>query len=98
MGMERWDSPPSSQRSGPSCHGLSALERRISPPMITLTLIRHAATAWNDDGRYQGRGDPDLSTRGVSQAHALARRLTEHRAVRESVLASDRRRACLTAA
>jgi alpha-ribazole phosphatase/probable phosphoglycerate mutase len=65
--------------------------------MITLTLIRHAATAWNDNGRYQGRCDPDLSTRGVSQAHALARRLTEHRAGCDSVWASDRRRAWHTA-
>jgi broad specificity phosphatase PhoE len=66
--------------------------------MITLTLIRHAATAFNDDGRYQGQCDPDLSTRGVSQAQALARRLTEQCAVFDSVWASDRRRAWRTAA
>jgi len=66
--------------------------------MITLTLIRHAATASNDDGRYQGQGDPDLSIRGVSQAKALARRLTVQRAVFDSIWASDRRRAWHTAA
>src|SRR5260370_7717308 len=96
--MGRWASPLSPQLWGPSGQGFPALERRISPPMITLTLIRHAATAWNDDGRYQGRCDPDLSTRGVSQAQALARRLTEHRAGCDSVWASDRRRAWHTAA
>ncbi len=66
--------------------------------MLTLTVFRHAATALNDDGRYQGQRDPDLSTRGVSQAHALARRLAEQRAVFDSVWASDRRRAWRTAA
>ncbi len=72
------------------------MERTISPPLITL--IRHAATALNDDGRYQGQCDRDLSTRGVSQARALARRLAEQRAVFDSVWASDRRRAWRTAA
>ncbi len=66
--------------------------------MVTLTLIRHAATAFNDEGRYQGQRDPDLSTRGVSQAKALARRLAAQRAVFDSVWASDRRRAWRTAA
>src|SRR5260370_6596529 len=98
MGMGRWGSLPSSRRSGRSCHGLPALGGPISPPMITLTLIRHAATASNDDGRYQGQGDPDLSIRGVSQAKALARRLVEQGAVFDSIWASDRRRAWHTAA
>jgi broad specificity phosphatase PhoE len=65
--------------------------------MITLTLIRHAATSLNDDGRYQGQCDPDLSIRGVSQATALGRRLAEQRAVFGSIWASDRRRAWHTA-
>ncbi len=65
--------------------------------MTTLTLIRHAATALNDDGRYQGQCDPDLSDPGVSQAKALGRRLAKEGAVFDSVWASDRRRAWRTA-
>lgn len=65
--------------------------------MITLTLIRHAATALNDDGRYQGRCDPDLSEPGVSQAKGLGRRIAKESAVFDSVWASDRHRALCTA-
>ena len=38
-------------------------------------LVRHAQTAWNAEGRWQGQHDVPLSDRGREQARALARRL-----------------------
>ncbi|HEX7051917.1 MAG TPA: histidine phosphatase family protein [Longimicrobiales bacterium] len=40
--------------------------------MLTLTLVRHAATALNATRRYQGHVDPPLSREGESQARGLA--------------------------
>ncbi len=42
---------------------------------LDLLLIRHAATAWSEAGRYQGRSDPPLSAAGQAAAALLARRL-----------------------
>ncbi len=44
--------------------------------MTLLYLIRHARTAWNDNGRMQGWADQPLDDHGRAQAHALARRLS----------------------
>jgi len=60
-----------------------------------LWLIRHAESAWNAMGLWQGHADPGLSARGVAQAEALARALSE--AGIEAVVASDLRRARATA-
>ena len=35
-----------------------------TPPGTPLVLIRHGATAWNLDGRIQGRSDPPLAAEG----------------------------------
>jgi broad specificity phosphatase PhoE len=43
--------------------------------MRRLTLVRHALTDWNANGRLQGHLDCPLSREGVTQAHALARRV-----------------------
>lgn len=43
--------------------------------MPLLTLIRHARTTWNTDGRMQGWADPPLDDHGRAQARALAQRL-----------------------
>jgi broad specificity phosphatase PhoE len=43
--------------------------------MRRLTLIRHALTDWNANGRLQGHLDCPLSAEGVSQARALAKRV-----------------------
>lgn len=43
---------------------------------MRLVLVRHAETAWNVEGRHQGRGcDIGLSEAGQAQARALADRL-----------------------
>ncbi len=42
------------------------------PPPLRLWLVRHAATDWTAEGRYQGRLDPPLSAAGRQEAAALA--------------------------
>lgn len=60
-----------------------------------LWLIRHAESAWNAMGLWQGHADPGLSTRGLAQAKALAQQLEGHDI--EAIVASDLRRARETA-
>lgn len=43
--------------------------------MRRLSLIRHAVTAWNTEGRIQGHLDCALSEEGVEQARALGQRV-----------------------
>lgn len=64
-----------------------------------LLLIRHAESEWNASGRWQGHGDPSLSSRGREQAKRLAESLLEqgqggHLA---ALFSSDLRRARETA-
>ncbi|HRF49228.1 MAG TPA: histidine phosphatase family protein, partial [Anaerolineales bacterium] len=40
--------------------------------MTVLYLIRHARSAWNAEGRWQGQADPVLDDVGLAQAAALA--------------------------
>jgi broad specificity phosphatase PhoE len=60
-----------------------------------LWLIRHAESAWNAMGMWQGHADPGLSPRGLVQAEALAKSLDAHGI--EAIAASDLRRARETA-
>ena len=46
---------------------------------MKLLLARHGETAWNAEGRYQGREDIALSATGEAQARALGERLRELR-------------------
>jgi len=58
-------------------------------------LIRHAESTWNAAGRWQGHGDPPLSSAGRGQAAALAEQL-ETEAI-EVLMASDLTRSVQTA-
>ena len=61
----------------------------------TVILVRHGESAWNRDGRYQGRIDTDLSSLGRQQAVLVGRRLAdEHLA---AIYSSPLRRALDTA-
>jgi broad specificity phosphatase PhoE len=63
-----------------------------------LALIRHGATEWNRDGRWQGQTDVPLSAAGRAQAARLARRLQAEGARFDALYASDQKRARETAA
>src|SRR3954470_19573703 len=43
--------------------------------VMNLLLVRHGETAWNREGRYQGRTDVPLSSDGEAQVRALGARL-----------------------
>jgi probable phosphoglycerate mutase len=44
----------------------------------TLFLVRHGRTAWNEEGRFQGRSDIPLSPAGRADARASGQRLAAH--------------------
>src|SRR5262249_52372680 len=64
-------------------------------PMVRLLLIRHAATAWTEQGRFQGQTDMPLSPHGWRQVAALAQRLKAE--TLHVLYASDLQRAWETA-
>ncbi|MGM9929549.1 MAG: histidine phosphatase family protein [Bacillus sp. (in: firmicutes)] len=45
--------------------------------MLTLYLVRHGQTEWNVMHKMQGRGNGELTEKGVADAKALARRLAD---------------------
>jgi probable phosphoglycerate mutase len=63
--------------------------------MVRLLLIRHAATAWTAQGRFQGQTDVPLSPHGRRQVAALAQRLRAE--TLHMLYASDLQRAWETA-
>ncbi len=60
-----------------------------------MILVRHGATDWNEEGRYQGQSDTPLNAAGLAQAGALAEVLADSRI--EAVFSSDLARAQQTA-
>ena len=63
--------------------------------MRRLTLVRHGATAWNAQGRFQGQNDVALSELGREQARALAQRFEG--VAFDRIVSSDLARAAETA-
>ena len=63
--------------------------------MVRILLIRHAATAWTAQGRFQGQTDVPLSPHGRRQVAALAQRLRAE--TLHTLYASDLQRAWETA-
>ena len=62
---------------------------------LTLTLVRHGTTAWNEGGRWQGLTDVPLGPQGEAQALSLREQLREQRF--DQVFSSDLQRAARTA-
>jgi len=60
-----------------------------------IILVRHGHTIFNEQGRYQGQMDTELSQTGLKQAAAVARRLQRENI--SAVYSSDLRRAGQTA-
>jgi len=65
-------------------------------PPTTLLLVRHGETALSAEKRFSGRGDAELTERGVAQANAVAARLSSYRDL-VAVVSSPLRRALQTA-
>lgn len=64
-----------------------------------LLLIRHGVTAWNREGRWQGRLDPPLSEDGRREAQLLADRMARDGDLRPArIISSTLARAAQTAA
>jgi len=63
--------------------------------MLHLILVRHGATEWNTQNRYQGQSDVPLSDLGKQQADLLAERLVDQKI--DAIYASDLKRAQMTA-
>lgn len=62
---------------------------------LTLTLVRHGTTAWNEGGRWQGLTDNPLGPLGEDQAVALSEKLRGQ--TFDRVYSSDLARAAQTA-
>jgi broad specificity phosphatase PhoE len=60
--------------------------------IVPVLIVRHAPSTWNDEGRWQGRADPPLSSAGTTMATAAARRVGQV----DLVVTSDLMRAVQT--
>ncbi len=55
--------------------GILEVTHRVTVAAMNILLVRHGETAWNREGRYQGRTDVPLSDTGKQQVAALGLRL-----------------------
>ena len=67
-----------------------------SGPATRLLLLRHGETVLSTERRFSGRGDPELTARGLAQARAAAARLSSYDV--SAVVTSPLQRARQTAA
>ena len=63
---------------------------------MRLLVLRHGASTWNSEDRWQGWGDPPLSKEGLAQAAAAAAALRDMATIAK-VISSDLARARMTA-
>lgn len=63
--------------------------------MMNIGFIRHGRTAWNEEGRIQGRSDVPLSEMGMKQVKRLGQRLVKEQW--NAIYSSDLKRAVSTA-
>jgi probable phosphoglycerate mutase len=63
--------------------------------LIKIYIARHGETTWNEEGRIQGRSDPGLSSKGVSQSLALFHQLKDRPL--SAIYTSTLRRSIVTA-
>src|SRR4051812_34649235 len=45
------------------------------PTGVRVLLLRHAMSTWNEEGRFQGRGDPPLAASATAEIEAVVRLL-----------------------
>jgi broad specificity phosphatase PhoE len=64
---------------------------------VTILLVRHGETEWNQARRHQGRFDSPLTARGIAQARAIGRLLTNLPEADAPIVASPQGRATRTA-
>jgi broad specificity phosphatase PhoE len=79
----------------------SSLRRPANFPTVTgteLLLLRHGASTWNEEQRWQGVADPPLSAAGEAQIRRAGAVLARGRERFAAVVASDLQRASRTAA
>jgi 2,3-bisphosphoglycerate-dependent phosphoglycerate mutase len=60
------------RRAGPA-----QLDHSVPPGERRLILIRHGESTWNQENRFTGWTDVDLSAAGLAESHSAARRLKE---------------------
>ncbi|AOH85685.1 phosphoglycerate mutase [Sphingomonas panacis] len=66
-------------------------------PTAQIYLLRHGETEWNTAGRFQGRLDSALTSKGIAQAEAAARRLAHVAPTIDAMFSSPLGRARQTA-
>lgn len=65
--------------------------------MSKLVLLRHGQSVWNEDGKFTGWTDVDLSSNGMAEAHTAGQRIKAEKIVFDVVHTSVLKRAIRTA-